>query len=130
MYTNGPYLRAAILCDSVREDKGDESLSLINTVDTYSVSDKREGVPVEIPITAAFMFSSGEADGEYEVAMVLQDSDGEREDLYRKLVPMKPGQNQEVIIQNQTISLSGRGTHKILVSINKYPLTAVVFRVI
>lgn len=134
MPENGPYLRAAVLCENVIEDK-QGVLSLIRIVDRFQQVAVGPGAPTEMPplpvsVHLVLMFTSGEARGRSEIRLAIRKPDGLSQDL--STVPVLwEGEDRgaNINIQMNTV-LTIEGLYWIEVRLEDEMLTRVPLRVV
>lgn len=134
MPENGPYLRAAVLCENVIEDK-QGVLSLIRVVDRFQQMAVGPGAPAEMPplpvsVHLVLMFASGEARGRGEIRLAIRKPDGLSQDLTTVAV-LWEGEDRgaNINIQLSTV-LTIEGLYWIEVRLENELLTRVPLRVV
>jgi hypothetical protein len=83
---DGPYLAAALFCETILQDKNDETLSAIRIVDCLKIA-LPPHTPAELPskdrpipvaVTLLLIFRSGDNPGEHEVRIDIESPTGEK----------------------------------------------------
>lgn len=134
MLTNGPYLKAAVLCESVIEDK-QGVLSLIRVVDRVISTAIGPAAPTTMPpinhrLMAVVMMTSGEFTGSAEVSLVLQDPAGIRQPLGTTGVLFEGNDRGANIVAEMVMTLQTEGLYWLEVHLNQDLLTRVPMRVV
>ncbi len=134
MPDKGPYLRAAVLCENVIEDK-QGVLSLIRVVDRFQHLAVGSDAPAEMPplpvsVHLVLIFASGEAHGRGEIRLAVQKPDGLSQDL--STVPVLwEGEDRGANINLQlNMVLTIEGLYWIEVRLENELLTRVPLRVV
>ncbi|SRR6266851_4649398 len=134
MPENGPYLKAALLCENVIEDK-QGVLSLIRIVDRFQQTAIGPDAPADMPpfplaTNLVLMFASGEARGSAEIALALRKPDGLSQEL--TTVPVLwEGEDRgaNVVLQLQLL-LTMQGLYWVEVRLESEMLTRMPLRVV
>jgi hypothetical protein len=134
MPTNGPYLKAAVLCESVIEDK-QGVLSLIRVVDRVIAGASGPGAPAAMPkfnhrLMAVVMMTSGEFNGTAEISLTMQNPAGIRQPIGTTGVLFEGQDRGANIVAELNMSLEIEGLYWIEVHLGEELLTRVPMRVV
>jgi len=119
----GPYLKAALLCQDVIEDK-QGVLSLIRVVDRFQQLAVGPGAPAEMPpmniaVYAVLMFVAGEARGSHEVNLTLRRPSGLANELASSTILLEGEDRGANIIAQMQLQLTDQGLHWIEVRLDQ-----------
>lgn len=93
----GPFLAAAVFCESILEDK-DRVISVIRVIDGCQVfitpnappEVPSKAVPVQVSQNVLVSFRSGDAPGKHLLKLVLEQPDGKRSDIAEQEIELSP----------------------------------------
>lgn len=134
---SGPYLKAALICESVIEEK-DGVLSLIRVVDRFILSAQAQGgqLPAEMPaiplkMNVVLMMTSGSARGSHNVTLDLEDPSGLSVQRLSTVSVLFEGEDRgcNVITQMQLV-LKLEGLYWILVRMDDEFFTRIPVRIV
>jgi hypothetical protein len=93
----GPFLTAALFCDSTILDKDDGSLSVIRIIDQMEIVLMKAppGLPSEtnkliVPIHGLLSFKTGDAQGDHTVRCVMESPSGKKALAHEQTLPFTP----------------------------------------
>ena len=134
VFEQGPYLKAAVFCDSVIEGK-DGVLSLIRIIDRLTTTASGPGAPEEMPpvanqMKAALMLVSGRATGSQEVKLVVEEPSGMRKELWAGTVHLEGNDRGQNLIMNFGMEFRTEGLYWFDVLLGDDLLTRMPFRII
>lgn len=99
--TGGPYLAAAFFCETILEDKYDNTLSAIRiidqiifTIDPFAPPDfPSESKKIPVPVTGLLAFRSGDSPGEHVVRLVMESPSGKLNPAADQAIQLTPQPN-------------------------------------
>jgi hypothetical protein len=133
--SDGPFLKAALFCENVIEDK-QGLLTLIRVIDRVIQQATGPDAPAEMPpiqnypITAVVMFVSGAARGSHEVQLSLELPNGISRNLGTNTILLEGEDRGANLIARMTLSLDQQGLYWLDVRIDGQRLTRVPLRVV
>ena len=134
MLDTGPYLKAALFCESVIEGK-DGVLSLIRVIDRLTVTAAGPTALPDMPATEhtlklVLMLISGRAQGSAEVAVSVEPPGAPEESLWRTDVFLQGEDQGANLIAHVPITLKSQGLYWFRIRLDGEHLTSLPFRVI
>jgi hypothetical protein len=134
MPVNGPYLKAALLCENVIEDK-QGVLSLIRVIDRFTQTGVGPAAPAEMPpltvsVVAVLMFVSGEARGAHEIQLEIEKPSGLRQSLGSSSVHFEGEDRGANIVARLQLVLDSQGLYWIDVRLGDEVVTRMPLRVV
>jgi len=131
---NGPYLKAAVLCESVIEDK-QGVLSLIRVVDRVISTAVGPGAPSAMPkfnhrLMAVVMLTSGEFTGTAEISLTLQDPAGIRRALGTSGVLFEGNDRGVNLVAEMNMTIETEGLYWLEVHLGNELLTRIPMRIV
>jgi hypothetical protein len=134
MPDTGPFLKAALFCDSVIEGK-DGVLSLIRVVDRLSVSAAGADPPADMPamdntLTLVLMLISGTARGSSDVGVSVEPPGGIRRQVWNATVLMEGEDRGANIVAQIRMKFELQGLYWFHVQLDGEHLTSLPYRVI
>lgn len=95
--TGGPYLAAAVFCDSILEDKSGKmsALGIADSCQLFIAKDAPQNIPskeLQLPMiqNALLMFKSGYSPGNHQLRLVVEQPDGQRNEVLKKTLDFTP----------------------------------------
>lgn len=130
----GPYLKAALFCDSTIEGK-DGVLSLIRVVDRLIITAAGHDAPLEmppqdVPLNLAIMLVSGRARGTSTLALSVEPPNGTPKQFWTNTVLFEGEDRGANIVAQITYRFEMQGLYWFHVRLDDEPLTSVPYRVI
>jgi hypothetical protein len=130
----GPYLKAALLCETVIEDK-QGVLSFIRVVDRFTQTAigpeaPSDMPPLEVSVNAVIMLVAGQAQGSQEVKLVLRKPSGLGQELGATTVLFEGEDRGANVIARLQLVLESQGLYWIEVSTEGQLLTKMPLRVV
>lgn len=134
MPSGGPYLKAALICESVVEDK-QGVLSLIRVVDRVISTAIGRDAPATMPafnhrLMAVVMLTSGEFTGSAEISLTLQGPAGLRRALGTSGVLFEGNDRGVNLVAEMNMTIETEGLYWIEVHLAKELLTQIPMRVV
>lgn len=134
MPINGPYLKAALLCENVIEDR-QGVLSLIRVVDRFLQTSVGPGAPAEMsPLTvsvhAVLMFVSGDARGSLTIHLALQKPSGLSQPLGTSTLQFEGEDRGINLVAQMQLTLDSQGLYWIEVRLEEELVTRMPLRVV
>ncbi|SRR5229473_3495078 len=134
MPESGPYLKAALLCENVIEDK-QGVLSLIRIVDRFMQTAVGPGAPAEMPpmdvkVNAVLMFVAGEARGTHDITLTLRRPSGLSSELGTSTILLEGEDRGANILAQMQLQLPEQGLYWIEVRLENELLTRMPLRVV
>lgn len=134
MPNTGPFLKAALFCDSVIEGK-DGVLSLIRVVDRLTITVAGLDAPADIPqtkhtLTLVLMLVSGTARGSHEVAVSVEPPGGTVRRVWSTSVLMEGEDRGANLVAQINTKFESQGLYWFHVQLDGDHLTSLPFRVI
>ena len=134
MPDTGPFLKAALFCDSVIDGK-DGVLSLIRVVDRLSVSAAGADPPADMPamdhtLTLVLMLISGTARGSSDVGLSVEPPEGIRRQVWSATVLMEGDDRGANIVAQIHWKFESQGLYWFHVQLDGEHLTSLPFRII
>lgn len=130
----GPYLKAALFCDSVIEGK-DGVLSLIRVVDRLMIAAAGTEAPPEMPnqevlLTLVLMLVSGRARGTGDLTLSVEPPDGQAKQLWTSTVLFEGEERGANVVAQINYKFEKQGLYWFHVRLDGEQLTRVPYRVI
>jgi len=134
MPVNGPYLKAALLCENVIEDK-QGVLSLIRVVDRFMQTAVGPGAPTEMPpltvsVVAVLMLVAGEARGAHEIQLEIEKPSGLRQSLGSSSVLFEGEDRGVNLVARMQLVLESQGLYWIDVRLGDEVISRMPLRVV
>ncbi len=134
MPDTGPFLKAALFCDSVIEGK-DGVLSLVRVVDRLSVTAAGADAPVDMPamdhtLTLVLMLISGTARGSSDVGVSVEQPGGIRRQVWNATVLMEGEDRGANVVAQIHMKFELEGLYWFHVQLDGEHLTSLPFRMI
>jgi hypothetical protein len=126
-----PYLTAALLCETVLEEK-DGTLSVIHIADrlTYSMTGVPEGVKPATAISGLICLKSGPVTGEHIIKIFAENPLGERKEVYAHPITLLGGDQGQNIKMRISLVLHSDGLYWIDIVFDDDVLTRIPLTVV
>ncbi len=130
----GPYLKAALFCDSVIEGR-DGVLSLIRVVDRLTITAAGAEAPLdmptqEVPLNLVLMLISGRARGTSTITLAVEPPNGTPSQFWTNTVLFEGEDRGANVIAQFMHKFEMQGLYWFHVRLDDEPLTSVPYRVI
>jgi hypothetical protein len=91
----GPFLAGAFFCETVIEDKGDDTLSAIRIIDQVNILVPADAPPdfpseqnrIRVPVVAILFFRTGDAKGSHSVRVEMESPTGKKNPPFEQVLP-------------------------------------------
>lgn len=130
----GPYLKAALFCESVIEEK-DGVLSFIRVIDRLTTTAVGPEAPADMPtirrqMKAVLMLVSGRATGREDVKLEVEEPSGTKRQLWAGTIQMEGNDRGQNLILDFGMEFKDEGLYWFDVLVGDQPLTRMPFRII
>jgi hypothetical protein len=134
----GPYLAAALLCETIIEDKQDGAMSAIRIVDQFSLTlspttppdfpSEAQRLPVHTPVL--LMFKTGNSPGEHVIRLDLESPSGKSETVHEQTISFGPKPNAGANLRfNANIAVHTGGVFWLHVFLDGKEVTLIPFEI-